>query len=122
GPADGMERSYDEILRLLAAMKWPRAAGEFVRRGARAYLDPQAPAESEATGDLVRRAHSASSDEPLYVVAIGAATNVAAALLLEPEIARRIVVVWLGGNALHWPDAREFNLRQDVAAARVLLD
>ena len=32
------------------------------------------------------------------LAAIGAITNVASALLLEPELANRIVVVWLGGH------------------------
>ena len=56
----------------------------------------------------------------MYVVAIGAITNVASALLLAPEIAENIVVVWLGGNATHYHDMREFNLVQDIAAARVV--
>jgi inosine-uridine nucleoside N-ribohydrolase len=30
--------------------------------------------------------------------------------------------VWLGGNAHHWPDNREFNLAQDVAAARIIFN
>ena len=59
-------------------------------------------------------------ENPLYVIAIGAITNVASAILMNPAIRERIVVVWLGGNALHWPDNREFNLAQDVAAARIL--
>jgi inosine-uridine nucleoside N-ribohydrolase len=61
-----------------------------------------------------------SWENPLYVVAIGAITNIASALLLKPEIADRIVVVWLGGNALEWPHTNEFNMMQDVAAARVV--
>ena len=61
-------------------------------------------------------------DDPLYVVAIGAITNVASALLTEPALAEKIVVVWLGGHALSWPDTREFDLRQDVPATRVVLD
>jgi hypothetical protein len=32
------------------------------------------------------------------------------------------VVVWLGGNSLHWPSALEFNLRQDLYASRLLLE
>ena len=32
------------------------------------------------------------------------------------------VVVWLGGHALEWPDTIEFNLKQDVGGAQVLLD
>ena len=56
-------------------------------------------------------------EKPLYVLAIGAITNVASAILKNPEIIDRIVIVWLGGNALHWPENKEFNLYQDVAAA-----
>ena len=61
-----------------------------------------------------------SSGAALYVVAIGELTNVACAILLRPEIVDRIVIVWLGGNAFEWPDNREFNALQDVAAARVV--
>lgn len=53
-------------------------------------------------------------------MAIGAITNVASAILLEPEIIERIVLVWLGGNAHDWTDNKEFNLYQDIAAARVV--
>ena len=117
GPADGMEKSYQEILKLLglSGREYP------VLRGSEAYLpDEQTPVLSAAAEDLCRRAMAYSTDNPLYVVAIGAITNVASALLMKPEIADRIVIVWLGGNALHWPDNREFNCQQDVAAARVV--
>jgi purine nucleosidase len=77
--------------------------------------------ESEAAADLVQRA-KAVPGEKLYVLATGAPTNVASALLLDPEIAENIVVVWLGGHAPYWPHTREFNLEQDVSASRVLLD
>ena len=63
-----------------------------------------------------------SSDELLYVVAIGALTNIASAILIEPKIIEKIVVVWLGGTALHWPHAVEFNLAGDVLAARLVFD
>ena len=43
-------------------------------------------------------------------------------LIAAPDIADKIVVVWLGGHALEWPDTREFNLRQDVGGAQVLFD
>ena len=42
--------------------------------------------------------------------------------MLEPSIANRIVVVWIGGHPRHWPHARDFNLKQDIAAAQVLFD
>jgi inosine-uridine nucleoside N-ribohydrolase len=120
GPGDGMERSYDEINRLLDLMTL--GAKPPVFKGATAYLDPAAPQRTAVTDDLIARAMRSDPDDPLYVVAIGAITNVAAAMLLEPRIIERIVVCWLGGHALHWPDTREFNLKQDIPAARVVLD
>ena len=117
GPADGMERSYQEILKLLRLSGMERT----VLRGSTSYLpDEKTPCPSAAAEDLCRRAMDYSPEKPLYVVAIGAITNVASALLMRPEIADRVVVVWLGGNALHWHDNVEFNIRQDVAAARVV--
>lgn len=91
--------------------------------GSTGYLEsPQTPRESDAARDLVRRALAAPEDDPLYVAAIGAITNVASAILMEPKIIDRIRVVWLGGHALHWPHTREFNLGQDIWAARTVLD
>lgn len=122
GPADGMEKSYHEILALLERLDVSSAG--FVFRGSDRYLsDREHPVESDAARDLIARAMVRSEgDDPLYVVAIGAITNVASAILLEPEIIKRIVVVWLGGHAFHWPHTREFNLWQDVQAARVIFD
>ncbi|MCY3575032.1 MAG: nucleoside hydrolase [Chloroflexi bacterium] len=120
-PADGMLKSYEEILRLLDFLHI--AADGFVFRGADRYLGAgRAPVESAAVRDLIDKALASPDDDPLYVVAIGAITNVASALLLAPEIIGKIVVVWLGGHALHWRHSREFNLAQDVPAAQVLLD
>ena len=117
GPAHGMELSYQEILKLLGLMgkECP------VFRGSDAFMtDEKVPVDSPAVQDLVERAMQYTWDKPLYVVAIGAITNIASALLVKPEIADRIVVVWLGGHTLEWPHNREFNLKQDVAAARVV--
>lgn len=121
GPADGMHKSYDEIVRLLGALG--RDAEGFVFKGSTQYLpDGETAVDSPAAQDLVRRAMAQPADTPLYVVAIGAITNVASALLMEPSIAKKIVVVWLGGHPLSYPTAREFNLMQDVPGARVLFD
>ena len=118
-PADGMAASRQEILRVLDALA-PREPPP-VLDGAAAWLtDGLAGARSAASADLIRRARAA--DAPLYVVAIGAPTNVAAAIQQAPEIIERIVVVWLGGNATYWHSADEFNSRQDPAASRVLFD
>ena len=118
-PADGMARSYEEILHLLRLMG---LEGQYpVFRGSEAYLPNEAtPVLSDAAKDLARRAMTYTAESPLYVVAIGAITNVASALLLEPAIKDRIVVVWLGGHGQHWHDTAEFNMMQDVAAARIV--
>ena len=121
GPKDGMEKSYDEILSILERMNTP--SDGYVYKGSESYLQSQhQPVDSPAARDLVAKAMAASTDSPLYVVAIGAITNVASAILLEPQIIEKIVVVWLGGHDLHWRDTKEFNLMQDVFAARVILD
>lgn len=117
GPADGMEKSYQEIEKLLRLMGKERP----VLRGSAGYLqDEKTPVVSEAARDLSKRAMEYSPERPLYVVAIGAITNIASAILMQPEIADRIVVVWLGGHALHYFNNKEFNIMQDVAAARVV--
>ena len=120
GPADGMEKSYEEILRVMDRLGVQ--AQDRVFRGSTRYLtSPSNPVRSPAALDLVDKA-MAAGDEPLYVLTIGAITNVSSALLIEPEIIKHIVVVWLGGHPPYWPTAREFNLQQDVLAGQVAFD
>ena len=119
GPEEGMQLSYEEIGRVLERVGGSERPK--VMKGATRWLSKAGgPVPSEAVDDLIARA--TSEDAPLYVVAIGAPTNVASALLAAPEIARRIVVIWLGGNPHSWPTARHFNLEQDPDASRVLFD
>lgn len=121
-PEDGMERSYQEILRLLPLLGREDLEDK-IYKGSKGYLaDEQTPQESEAARNLIKLALAMPEDEPLYVVCLAAITNVASALLMEPAIAGKIVVVWLGGHAHYWKDTREFNMIQDVAAARVVFD
>ena len=119
-PADGMEKSRQEILKLL------RLAGRedlntIVYPGSRDYLpDENTPVMSEAARFMAELVASYNPKNPLYIIAIGAITNVASALLINPKIKENTVIVWLGGHGLHWHHNREFNLMQDVAAARVI--
>ena len=117
GPKDGVEKSYDEIIKLLGLMNIKKE----VYLGSEKYLDDEmTPVDSAAARDLATRAENYSPENPLYVVAIGAITNVASAILMNPKVARNTVVVWLGGHALHYHDTKEFNMKQDFAAARVI--
>ncbi len=121
GPGDGMEKSYQEILNVLKMLDV--SPTDFAFKGSTDYLrDVNKPHRSEAALDLVKRAMKSSPEDPLYVVPIGCITNIGSAILIEPKIIENIVVVWLGGNAQYWPHQREFNLRQDVLAARVVFD
>lgn len=121
GPGDGMEKSYHELHKIAALL--PEMKGIPIYRGSTAYLaGAEAPQHSDAALNLVERAMASPDDDPLYVVAIGAITNVASAILIEPRIIEKIVVIWLGGHALNWPDTREFNLAQDLHASRTVLN
>jgi hypothetical protein len=121
GPGEGMELSYQEILRLLERLDVQPEG--LVHRGVAEYVGAQKVAQkAEAVDDLIARARAGSSDHPLYVVAIAAISNIASALLLAPDIVDKIVVVWLGGSALEWPNQQEFNLKQDVGGGQVLFD
>ncbi|MBE6630966.1 MAG: nucleoside hydrolase [Ruminococcaceae bacterium] len=118
-PAEGMEKSYAEAHHIRGLVDEKSALP--IYRGSTTYLpDKNTPVVSEAAETIVRLAKECT--EPLYVVAVGAITNVASALLMAPEIAEKIVVIWLGGHALHWKHNHEFNLRQDVPAAQVVFE
>jgi purine nucleosidase len=120
GPGEGMEKSYAEILRLLKLLG--RSPEGFVFKGSTAWLPGlDQPVSSPAAADLIARARTVR-DTPLYVVAIGAITNIASAILAAPEIIEKIVVVWLGGNPHYWHPGAEYNVYQDMLAAQVIFD
>ena len=122
GPAEGVARAEAELHRINALL----GTDAPVLAGAPRYLpDAGTPVDSLAARALVDLAHDrdVESDGPLYVVAIGCATNVASALLLDPGIVDRVVVTWTAAYPSFWPYPNaSFNLAQDVPAARVLLD
>lgn len=120
GPEDGMEKSYEEIMRVLTLLG-REDYKKIVCKGSARYLpDETSPVRSAAAEDLAERALRYTPEKPLYVIAIGAITNIASAFLLNPKILDRVVLIWLGGHSYDWYDNKEFNLRQDVAAARVV--
>ncbi len=118
-PAEGAQQAYDELLRVVALA----GSDVPVARGSESYLpDASTPVDSEAARRLVELAHQPREGR-LYVVGIGCATNIASALLLDPSIADRIVVVWTAAYPSFWPyENSSYNLAQDVPAAQVLFD
>ena len=102
-PEDGMERSYDEILNLLTLMG-EEELKKCVFKGSRQYLpDESTPVSSPAAAHLAEMASGYSPERPLYVVAIGAITNVASALLMTVGFAGVVFAV----NALYYSIARD---------------
>ncbi|MBE6589497.1 MAG: nucleoside hydrolase [Ruminococcaceae bacterium] len=118
-PADGMEKSYQEIFKVMNLVD-PNANIP-VYRGSDAFLtDKKTAVESDAADNMINTVMN--SEEPVIIVAIGAITNVASALIKCPDLAKKTAVVWLGGHALHYWHNEEFNFRQDVPAAQVVFD
>jgi purine nucleosidase len=114
----GMEGSYQEIKEILQYMRYPCPPP--VLRGSESFItDTDEPKANPAVEDLIARS---LRSEKLYVVAIGALTNIAAALLMEPKIAEHMVLVWLGGQPENWITAREFNLSGDLQATRIVFN
>ncbi len=120
-PKDGMEKSYDEIIKLLKLMHREDYIPN-VFKGSDDFLKDELTAiDSPAARHLINLAKQYSPEKPLYVVAIGAITNVASALLLDPDIAENIVIVWLGGHSLEFTRTDEFNMRHDYSSARIVM-
>lgn len=121
-PGDGMEKSYQEILKLMDILKREDMKEKTFRGSGEWMVNEKTPVDSAAARHLASLAMNYTQENPLYVIVIGATTNVASALLMNPQIAERMVIVFQGMNALHWPSPWEFNLCQDMNASRVMFD
>ena len=118
---DGMEKSYDEILRVLDHIE---KVGQYpAYKGSRTRIedDPEhGPVDSPAARVIIEAAHK--YDEIVYVLTTGACTNVSSAIMIDPSIKENICVIWLGGHCLDFRDLGEFNLAQDYAAGQILIN
>lgn len=82
--------------------------------------DEHTPVDSEASRFIVKEAMR-DDPKPLFVAVQGAITNVASAYLMEPKIADRMTIIWIGGGV--YPEGgTEFNAGNDIAAANVIMD
>jgi purine nucleosidase len=140
-PEQGMERSYEEAVRVIdlvldpmlglageqAHDRGPRDRGPkrpLVLRGSAQYLPSLTQAcNSEAAHDLIQRARAQDPSQALYVLALGCLTNIASALLMAPDIASRMVLVWTAGFPSQSHQVNHaFNMEQDVWATQVVLN
>jgi purine nucleosidase len=98
-----------------------------VANGAAAALaDERTPQDSPGARLIIAESKLASPEDPLYVAFLGPLTDMASAILLDPDIVRRpIVVIWIGGvgyDGIETYPGVEFNLGNDISAANVVYD
>jgi purine nucleosidase len=116
--ATSQSDSHEEILRLLDLMSLKGKVP--VRPGApRALPDAETPVPSEGSQLIISEAMK-EDPRPLHVAFLGPLTDMASALLEEPAIAQRnVIVVWIGGA--DWPmGGPEYNLANDIVAANLV--
>jgi inosine-uridine nucleoside N-ribohydrolase len=121
-PEEGVELSYQEILTIYD--KCGVNSDGKVFRGAPEYLtDFDTPVETDSTRFIIEQARK-RDDGPVYILAMGALTNVASALLLAPDIIDNIVVVWTASFPSYAPFCNEpsLNLVQDRLASQLLFE
>ena len=119
GGPETTRRSYEEINTILDAMglDTPALMGEEGK-----FSDTEGRELSPAGEFLIQEALKAE-ERPLFVLCLGAITNVAAAIRECPEIASRMTVVWIAGQNMDAPnpDYREFNSGNDIDAANFIV-
>ncbi|MDN4478766.1 nucleoside hydrolase [Demequina sp. SYSU T00039] len=111
---------------ILARMGITGADDRVVAGAETAMPDPATPLDTPAARAIIAEALR-DDPRPLYYCAGGGLTDLASALLLEPAIADRMTLVWIGGSehpgiglvAPEVPPA-EYNLTIDVPAAQAV--
>jgi len=91
-----------------------------------AIPDEGTPADSPGARLIIAESLLASEDDPLHVAFLGPLTDMASAILIDPEIVHRpVVVIWIGGVGYGGVESYpgiEFNLSNDIPAANVVFD
>ncbi|WP_327581050.1 nucleoside hydrolase [Nonomuraea sp. NBC_00507] len=118
-----MEESREEIDLLLGLLVLTGSVT--VADGAATALpDERTPVDSPGARLIIEESKLASEDDPLYVAFLGPLTDMASAILLDPGLVRRpLIVIWIGGPGYRGYDEGsriEFNLSNDIHAANVV--
>ena len=125
-PSEHTAANAELVVHDVLARMGLEAADRVVAGAPHAIPDMVTPHDGPAARAIVEEAMR-DDDRPLYYAAGGGLTDLASASLLEPRIASRLTLIWIGGNehdglALPPPGAMpiEYNLLIDVEAGRVL--
>lgn len=115
---DSEQKSYEEIKRVMSLMDVEDSGIKVLHGAKQAMVDIHTPVDSEGARFIVEEAMK-DDPRPLFICGQAACTNIASAYLMEPRIARKVVVIWIGGRP--YPKGGfEFNQNNDLNAARVL--
>ena len=119
-PGEGVVKSYEEMVRVRDLTL--RDSGIPTYMGAGSYLpDTETPVDSEAARAIVDACRS--TDDLVFVASIGCYTDMASAILMAPDITKNMVVLLIGGLDIDACDnGNDYNLAQDKAAARVIME
>ena len=118
GAGHTAQASMDEVSLVLDKMG---LAGEYtvVKGSELPMVDEKTPQISDGAKFIIEQAMREDDDRPLFISCLGAITDLASAILMEPKICQRMTAVWIGGGV--YPEGTgEFNMEQDIAAANVL--
>lgn len=109
-------RSFAELKKIFGLMRAPE---RMIFHGAQEPLpDRYTPRPSEGAERIIQEAMK-EDERPLFVLSLGAITDLASALLMKPEIESRLTAIWIGGGP--YPNGSpEFNLGNDICAANVV--
>lgn len=113
---DPLEASYKELLNILNIMGMPQ---ELAHKGAgKPMPDQKTPVPSPGAQLIIDEAMK-DDERPLFVTALGPLTDIASAYLMEPKIAKRMTLIWIGGG-IYPQGGWEYNLQNDIHAANVV--
>ncbi len=116
-----IQKSYDLLMELLEPAGGVGRYSVFKGGDPLTYLDE--PSDSAGARFIIERAHASGDNDPLWVLGLGAATNLASALLIDPSIKPRVRYIFHARSEWSWPERSEqFNVGGDIHAARVLLE
>lgn len=110
------DASTDEINKILKLMN---ITDKKVYTGSNYPLDDRMTPQKSAAVDFIIEEAMKDDKRPLFIGLQGAITDLASAILIEPEICNRMTAIWIGGG--DYPEgSAEFNLRQDINAVNVV--
>lgn len=114
---EGQEKSYKEVLKICNWLNFDTENKVF--KGSTDYITNGYNETNEAVEKIIE---IANKNEKTYIMAIGAITNVAIAIIKKPQIVDKIEVIWLGGHSLLNKNNMEFNFRQDIQAVKTVFE